>query len=69
MSDEGTSFPEVCDYCGTPLEVEVRYPTSTVDSENGVLQIFTFCDEECKRTWHTKGGGNATDAESSSGGS
>ena len=56
MSDEGLLFPEWCDHCGTPLEVEVRYPTSTVDGENGVLQIFTFCDEECKAKWHAKRG-------------
>jgi hypothetical protein len=56
MSDEGMLFPERCDYCGTPLKMEVRYPTSTVNGENGVLQIFTFCNEECKRTWHTEHG-------------
>jgi hypothetical protein len=51
MSNDGASFPERCDYCGTQLGEEVRYPTATVDGENGSLQIFTFCDEECKANW------------------
>lgn len=51
MSDEESSFPEECEYCGTPLEAEVRYPTTTVDEESGALDIFTFCSEECKEKW------------------
>ena len=48
MSDEGVSFPEACDYCGSPPEEEVRYPTATIDGENEDLHLFTFYSEECK---------------------
>lgn len=51
MSDEESPFPEECMYCGTPLDEEVRYPTITVDGENGDLNIYTFCSEECKGKW------------------
>jgi len=47
------SFPKECEYCGTSLREEVRYPTTTVDKKNGDLSIFTFCSEECKDKWLT----------------
>jgi endogenous inhibitor of DNA gyrase (YacG/DUF329 family) len=51
MSYEESPFPEECDYCGTPLDEEVRYPTTTVDRKNRDIHIFTFCSEECKEEW------------------
>lgn len=51
MTEEGTTFPTRCDYCGAHLEAGIRYPTLTVDGEDESLSIFTFCDEECKRAW------------------
>jgi len=51
MSGAGSAFPEECKYCVTSLREEVRYPTTTVDKENGDLYIFTFCSKECKEKW------------------
>ena len=51
MSNEESPFPEECDYCGTSLTEEIQYPTTTEDGENGGLEIFTFCSEECKEKW------------------
>jgi hypothetical protein len=51
MSDGTSSFPEACDHCGTALEAEVRYPTTTVSEDDGDVSIFTFCGEECKEDW------------------
>ena len=51
MSYEESPFPEECDYRGTPLDEEVRYPTTIVDGENGDIHIFTFCSEERKEGW------------------
>jgi len=45
------SFPEGCDYCSAPFEEGIRYPTTTVDGEDGDLRIYTFCDETCKGDW------------------
>lgn len=60
MSDEGTTFPEECDHCGTSLGADVRCPTATVDGENGGLHISTFCSEECKSKWLDERGDEPT---------
>jgi len=57
------SFPAGCDYCGTPFEEDVRYPTTTVDGENGDLCIYTFCDGECKGDWLDEHGEAPPEAE------
>lgn len=54
MSGEESPFPSECDYCGTSLKEEVRYPTTTIDMEDGDIEIFTFCSEECKEQWLTE---------------
>lgn len=51
MSHGESPFPEACDYCEDPLDEEVRYPTVTVDGEDGEIYIYTFCSDECKQEW------------------
>jgi ribosomal protein L24E len=51
MGDESSSFPTRCQYCGTPFEIGVRYPTVTEAGEDGALRIYTFCSEACKSMW------------------
>ena len=51
MKEEGEPFPEFCDYCGAAFEVGVQYPTLTEEGEDGVVQIYTFYDEECRSAW------------------
>lgn len=51
MNDDGTAFPDECDYCGTPFEIGVRYPAFTEDGPDGEFDIYTFCDDECKSEW------------------
>lgn len=47
--DESVSLSE-CAYCGTPIRANVRYPTHTVPTEDGV-HLYIFCDEICKSAW------------------
>ncbi len=50
---ESSPFPDRCDHCGIAFETGVRYPTTTAEGKQGVLEIYTFCDEECKSAWGT----------------
>ncbi|MFC6726007.1 hypothetical protein ACFQE1_16885 [Halobium palmae] len=51
MQDEpGTPFFTTCDRCDEPFEPETSYPVVT-DRSNGSIELYSFCDEECRSEW------------------
>lgn len=46
----GETF-ENCAHCGTELSVNEWHPTVTTTDEQGELEVYSFCDDECKEAW------------------
>ena len=46
-----------CDYCGGPVATDEWYPAATQHDDDGNVEIYGFCDEECKEQWKSDGGG------------
>lgn len=45
------SFPfESCVHCELPFQRNVSYPAVT-RQENGDVDLYSFCDEECREAW------------------
>ncbi len=42
-----------CAYCGTPFRIGIDYPVVT-RREDGELEIYSFCDTECKSAWQAE---------------
>lgn len=36
-----------CETCDTPFEQDERYPVRADTDEDGDLQLYSFCDEDC----------------------
>ncbi len=43
------SLSECSDY-GTPIRANVRHPTHTVPTSDGI-HLYIFCDDICKSAW------------------
>lgn len=42
-----------CAHCNTALEPGERYPVETRGEPDGELELYSFCDEACRRAWLT----------------
>ena len=51
MDDEAAEWFQACAYCGSPLEEGVSHPVHVERDEDGGIQLYSFCDEECKENW------------------
>lgn len=40
-----------CDWCETAFELDVSYPVITCEDDCGDLQLYSFCDDTCRRSW------------------
>jgi hypothetical protein len=47
---EGHPFA-TCANCGDAFETDVSYPVVTRGGGDRELELYSFCDEECRRTW------------------
>lgn len=50
MSHEKARWIQYCAYCGTPLAVGGQHPMYTERETDGSVQLYSFCDRECKET-------------------
>lgn len=42
---------DACATCGAPFEQDERYPVRTDTDEDGRVQVYSFCDEDCLEEW------------------
>lgn len=56
------SMPDVWDHplnrcanCGQSFEYDVEYPVTT-RVEDGEIQVYSFCDEDCQAEWEAEQG-------------
>lgn len=40
-----------CANCGSPFEPEVSYPVETLEGADGDLELYSFCDDDCRSAW------------------
>ena len=45
-----------CDYCGGPVATDEWYPAATRRDDDGNVEIYGFCDEECRQRWQSEEG-------------
>lgn len=45
---------EACAHCGTPFKPDKRYPALTRVGPDESLELYSFCDEECKAAWQAE---------------
>lgn len=46
-----------CDHCGGPVATDEWYPAATRHDDDGNVEIYGFCDEECRERWESEEGG------------
>lgn len=44
-----------CANCGQSFEYDVEYPVTT-RVEDGEIQVYSFCDEDCQAEWEAEQG-------------
>lgn len=42
---------EACAHCGARFRPETRYPVETRETSDGELELYSFCDQACRRDW------------------
>ena len=40
-----------CEQCGDPIETNEWYPVTSDRDEDGSLQLYQFCTEDCQSAW------------------
>lgn len=40
-----------CAHCGAAFEPDVSYPVVTRGGGDRKLELYSFCDEECRQVW------------------
>lgn len=43
-----------CDHCGGPVATDEWYPAATRHDDDGNVEIYGFCDEECRKQWESE---------------
>lgn len=51
MADRRENPFGVCASCGSTLFHGREYPVSTKLDDDGNLELYSFCDDECQSTW------------------
>lgn len=51
-STDGTDASNTyCEQCGDPIETNEWYPVTSERDEDGSLQLYPFCSEDCQSAW------------------
>ena len=45
-------FFDTCDFCDEPFEQDTTYPVLTTADDEGSMELYSFCDDECLSAWH-----------------
>lgn len=52
VATDGDRYPfEACATCGSRFEFDVSYPVVSRRGQDGTLELYSFCDEECQADW------------------
>lgn len=43
-----------CHHCGTAIDTAEWYPVVTSTDETGALELYSFCDTQCRAAWRSK---------------
>lgn len=54
-------FFDACDHCGEPFERDTTYPVLTTADDEGSMELYSFCDDECLSAWHDSGAIDGSD--------
>lgn len=56
MTSEGAdqNLFDTCAYCGDSFKPNVTYPVATRTNSDGDLEVYSFCDEDCKASWEAE---------------
>lgn len=47
-----TTHPfEACAECGAPFEPEESYPAVAERDDDGAIQVYSFCGDDCLAAW------------------
>lgn len=47
----GDSDAKTCERCGTSIETADWYPIAAERDEEGYLDLYHFCSEDCRTAW------------------
>lgn len=50
-SSDGASGGEPCAHCGSAIETDDWYPIAAERDEDGSLNLYHFCSEDCRSAW------------------
>ncbi|QLD87491.1 hypothetical protein HWV07_07180 [Natronomonas salina] len=50
-TDGADASETYCEQCGDPIETNEWYPVTSDRDEDGSLQLYPFCTEDCQSTW------------------
>lgn len=53
-SSEDPDFGTYCTHCGNALREGDWHPVVTDTEDGTIVALYSFCDEECKRSWETE---------------
>ncbi|UPV73574.1 hypothetical protein M0R89_13620 [Halorussus limi] len=53
---EGDAMSDRCTYCDGPVSAEEWHPVATVRDDDGTVEIYDFCSENCLTAWQSERG-------------